>query len=95
MLFDQPVLDAFNGGPGGTVESVKFPSQATMLLPLAWLEPEGMWFRRAVPCLRRVPPRHRNRGFPIDAGTLAQAAGIPGIVAERLGSLQAQFSDGR
>jgi len=33
--------------------------------------------------------------LPIDAGTLAQAAGIPGIVAERLGSLQAQLTDGR
>ena len=40
MLEDQPVLDAFNGGPGGTVESVKFLSQATMLLPLASLKPE-------------------------------------------------------
>jgi len=94
MLFDQPVLDAFNGGPGGTVESVKFPSQATMLLPLAWLEPEDISY--GVLFLASDESRHvTGIELPIDAGTLAQAAGIPGIVAERLGSLQAQLTDGR
>ena len=94
MLFDQPVLDAFNGGPGGTVESVKFPSQATMLLPLAWLEPEDISY--GVLFLASDESRHvTGIELPIDAGTLAQAAGIPGIVAEHLGSLQAQLADGR
>jgi len=94
MLFDQPVLDAFNGGPGGTVESVKFPSQATMLLPLAWLEPEDISY--GVLFLASDQSRHvTGIELPIDGGTLAQPAGIPGIVAERLGSLQAQLTDGR
>ena len=94
MLFDQPVLDAFNGGPGGTVESVKFPSQATMLLPLAWLEPEDISY--GVLFLASDETRHvTGIDLPIDGGTLAQPAGIPGIVAERLGSLQAQLTDGR
>lgn len=93
MLFAQPVLDAFNGGPNGTIESVRFPSQATMLLPIPWLEPEdisqGVLFLASDDSSRVT-----GIELPIDAGTLAQPAGIPGIAAERLGSLQARLTEG-
>ena len=92
MLFGQDVLDAFHGGPGGTVEDVKFPSQATFLLPIPWLEPEDI--SQAVLFLASDESRHiTGIAMPVDGGTLAQPAGIPPIAAERLGSLQAQLGE--
>jgi (+)-trans-carveol dehydrogenase len=92
MLFDQHVLDAFNGGPGGTIDDVRFPSQATFLLPIPWMDPEDI--SQGVLFLASDESRHvTGIAMPIDGGTLAQPAGIPPIAAERLGSLQAQVDD--
>lgn len=92
MLFAQPVLDAFNGGPGGTIEDVKFPSQASMLLPIPWMEPEdisqGVLFLAS-----DESSRVTGIELPIDAGTVAQPPGVPAIAAERLGSLEAQLAE--
>lgn len=93
MLFDQHVLDAFNGGPGGTIEDVKFPSQATMLLPIPWMEADDI--SQAVLFLASDESCHiTGIEMPVDGGTLAQPPGVPAIVAERLGSLAAGVAQG-
>lgn len=91
MLLDQHMLDLFNGGPGGTVESVRFPSMATMLLPIPWLEPEDI--SHGVLFLASDESRHvTGISLPIDGGMLGQPPGIPPIAAEALGSMQAQLA---
>lgn len=93
MLFSQPVLDAFNGGPGGTIDDVKFPSQASMLLPIPWMEPEDI--SQGVPFLASdESSRVTGIELPIDAGTMAQPPGVPAIAAERLGDLEARLAEG-
>lgn len=92
MLLDQHMLDLFNGGPGGTVEAIKFPSQATMLLPIPWLDPEDI--SHGVLFLASDESRHvTGIALPIDGGMLSQPPGIPPIAAERLGSLEAQLAE--
>ncbi|MGW6332980.1 mycofactocin-coupled SDR family oxidoreductase [Nocardia rhamnosiphila] len=92
MLFAQPVLDAFNGGPGGTIESVKFPSQATMLLPVTWMEPQDI--SNGVLFLASEESRYvTGIELPVDGGTLAQPPGVPAIAAELIGSLKARLAE--
>lgn len=92
MMLNQHTLDLFNGGPGGTVEGIKFPSQATMLLPIPWLEPEDI--SHGVLFLVSDESRHvTGIPLPIDGGMLAQPPGIPPIAAERLGSLEARLAE--
>ncbi|MDT5292162.1 MAG: hypothetical protein QOF88_7051 [Mycobacterium sp.] len=91
MLHSQSVLDMFNGGPGGTVEKMQFPSQATMLLPIPWLEPEDI--SAAVSFLASDDARHiTGVALPVDGGTLTQPPGIPAIAATRIGELEAQLA---
>ncbi|MDT5254682.1 MAG: hypothetical protein QOH07_3636, partial [Mycobacterium sp.] len=91
MLHSQSVLDMFNGGPGGTVEKMQFPSQATMLLPIPWLEPEDI--SAAVLFLASDDARHiTGVALPVDGGTLTQPPGIPAIAATRIGELEAQLA---
>ncbi|MDT5198710.1 MAG: hypothetical protein QOH34_232 [Mycobacterium sp.] len=91
MLHSQSVLDMFNGGPGGTVEKMRFPSQATMLLPIPWLEPEDI--SAAVSFLASDDARHiTGVALPVDGGTLTQPPGIPAIAATRIGELEAQLA---
>jgi SDR family mycofactocin-dependent oxidoreductase len=92
MLSAQPVLDAFNGGPGGTIESVKFPSQASMLLPIPWME-AGDISEAVLFLASDASKRVTGIELPIDGGTTAQPPGIPGVAAERLGSLEAQLAE--
>jgi SDR family mycofactocin-dependent oxidoreductase len=92
MLMSQSVLDAYNGGPGGTIESIRFPSQATFLLPIPWLEPQDISY--GVLFLASDESRHvTGIALPVDGGTLASPPGIPAIAAERLGSLQWQVDN--
>nr|WP_050795678.1 mycofactocin-coupled SDR family oxidoreductase [Parafrankia sp. EUN1f] len=92
MLFNQDVLDAFKGGPGGTIEDVRFPSQATFLLPIPWMEPDDI--SQAVLFLASDESRHvTGIAMPVDGGTLAQPPGVPPTAAERLGSLAAQLDE--
>ncbi|RHW26227.1 NAD(P)-dependent oxidoreductase [Nocardioides immobilis] len=92
MLLDQHVLDGFRGGPGGTIEDVRFPARATFLLPVDWLDPEdishGVLFLASDEA-RRVT----GVVLPIDGGTLAGAPGIPPVAAERIGALQWQIDN--
>lgn len=91
MLHSQSVLDMFNGGPGGTREKMVFPSQATMLMPIPWLEPEDI--SRAVLFLASDDSRHvTGIALPVDAGTLNQPPGIPGMAATRIAELEAQLA---
>lgn len=91
MLHSQSVLDMFNGGPGGTLETMRFPSEATMLLPIPWLEPEDI--SAAVAFLASDDARYiTGIALPVDAGTLTQPPGIPLIAATRIGELEAQLA---
>ncbi|MDH6292432.1 mycofactocin-coupled SDR family oxidoreductase [Rhodococcus opacus] len=90
MLHNQAVIDMFTGGPGGTLDDMEFPSQATMLLPIPWLQPEDL--SKALLFLASDDARYiTGVALPVDGGTLAQPAGIPQIAAERLGELQYQL----
>lgn len=91
MLHSQSVLDMFNGGPGGTLDGMRFPSEATMLLPIPWLEPEDI--SAAVAFLASEDARYiTGIALPVDAGTLTQPPGIPSIAATRIGELEAQLA---
>lgn len=91
MLHSQSVMDMFNGGPGGTIENMVFPSQATMLLPVPWVEPEDV--SEAVLFLGSDESRYvTGVALPVDGGTLAQPPGIPSIAAARIGELEYQLS---
>lgn len=87
MLHNQTVMDMFNGGPGGSVEKMVFPAQATHLLPIPWVDPIDI--SRALLYLLSDDSRYvTGVEMRVDAGTLTQPAGIPAMAASRLGELE-------
>ena len=42
MVNNQHMYDLFNGGPGGSRESMDFPVRAVQVIPLTWMEPEAV-----------------------------------------------------
>lgn len=90
MVDNQHLYDLFNGGPGGTRESMDFPTRAVQALPVAWMEPEAV--SEAVVYLASDAARYvTGVALPVDAGTTTMPSGIPPMAATRLAELEARL----
>jgi (+)-trans-carveol dehydrogenase len=86
MYHSQVMIDLFVGHENGTLEEMEFPSAATLLLPIPWLEPQDQ--SNAVLFLASDEARYiTGVNLPVDAGTVNQPPGIPPIAAERIAKL--------
>ncbi|HEU4704061.1 MAG TPA: mycofactocin-coupled SDR family oxidoreductase [Conexibacter sp.] len=86
MVHTQHVYDLFAGREGGTIDDVKFPSAAMMLLPIPWLEPQDQ--SNAVLFLASDEARYiTGVNLAVDAGQTDQPPGIPPIASQRLAEL--------
>lgn len=90
MVHNQYMMDLFNGGPGGTLETMEPVMQATHLLPIPSMDPQVV--ADAAVFLASDAGRYiTGTALPLDAGTLAVPAGIPSQTAAELGSLRAKL----
>jgi (+)-trans-carveol dehydrogenase len=93
MFHNQYILDMYNGGPGGTIESAVFPAQASSILPVPWFEPEAI--SNAIVYLASDDGKYvTGTAFAVDAGMTATPPGVPPIAATKLGELNAALAQG-
>jgi (+)-trans-carveol dehydrogenase len=91
MFHNQYILDMYNGGPGGTVETAVFPAQASQLLPLPWVEPE-MMANAALFLVSDEGNYITGTAFSVDGGMNAIPPGVPPIAATKIAELSAELS---
>jgi SDR family mycofactocin-dependent oxidoreductase len=92
-MFHNPYIhDMYNGGPGGTRETVVFPAQASQILPIPWFEAEAI--SKAIVYLASDDGKYvTGTAFSVDAGMTATPPGVPPIAAERIGELTYQLQE--
>jgi SDR family mycofactocin-dependent oxidoreductase len=87
MFLSPTVMDMFVGHENASVEETKFPSQASLLLPIPWIQPEDL--SNALLFLISDEARYVTAvEMPVDAGTTIQPPGIPPLAARRLAELE-------